>query len=66
MPRLQSQEQKRLKFNYLQTIWTLTSIRVFWKAISDNKGGERIVLVWDNASYHICSKAKEFYTKNEI
>ena len=37
------------------------SIWFFWKA-----GDNKIVLVWDNANYHIRSKVKEFYIKNEI
>ena len=48
----------------LATIWILTSIWVFWITISKNLkiGGKKIVLVWDNASYHISSKEKN-YTK---
>ena len=62
---MKSQEQKRLQLRYLPTVCTLTlNLCLFKTNIKQLKtGGKKIVLVWENASYHINSKEKSFTLK---
>ena len=56
---------KTIKLNYLPKILILTSIWVFWKAISNNLKNKRkkIVVVWDNKFLILVKKQKSFTLK---